>query len=422
MNAIEVRHVSKTFRIPHERHTTLVERLLSLFRPPAVETLAALDDVTLEIPAGQFVGVIGANGSGKSTLLKIMAGLLVPDGGDVQVNGTLSPLLELGLGFNNELTVHENVALYGAVLGYPRKEMARRVNEAIAFAELERFRDAKLKNLSSGMLVRLAFATALRADADILLLDEVLAVGDARFQAKCVDVFMELKRQRKTIVLVSHDLIAVQRFCEQVFWLDGGRLAKAGGAAEVVNYYLYISQMQGLRSVRAAQEPEAEFESRWGDGRIRFVEGRLETEDGTPSTRFRAGSRAVLRLVVEVQGDCEQPVFGMILRLGSHVVYSTNNGILGTPSRTFAASERAEVCFAFTVGLANGHYSVNVGVADRVGGTIHDWINDFTDFIVDDSHCLEGVTDLDAEFRCVPSVAVEPSDADDVVSMRTRPS
>jgi len=207
-----------------------------------------------------------------------------------------------------------------------------------------------------------------------------------------------------------------------VFWLDGGRLAKAGGAAEVVNYYLYISQMQGLRSVRAAQEPDAGFESRWGDGRIRFVEGRLETEDGTPSTRFRAGSRAVLRLVVEVQGDCEQPVFGMILRLGSHVVYSTNNGILGTPSRTFAASERAEVCFAFTVGLANGHYSVNVGVADRVGGTIHDWINDFTDFIVDDSRCLEGVTDLDAEFRCAPSVAVEPSDADDVVSIRTRPS
>jgi len=338
------------------------------------------------------------------------------------VNGTLSPLLELGLGFNNELTVHENVALYGAVLGYPRKEMARRVNEAIAFAELERFRDAKLKNLSSGMLVRLGFATALRADADILLLDEVLAVGDARFQAKCVDVFMELKRQRKTIVLVSHDLIAVQRFCEQVFWLDGGRLAKAGGAAEVVNYYLYISQMQGLRSVRAAQQASAEFESRWGDGRIRFVESHLETEDGTPRTRFRAGDRAVLRLVVEVQGDFEQPVFGVILRLGSHVVYSTNNGILGTPSRTFAASERAEVCFAFTVGLANGHYSVNVGVADRVGGTIHDWINDFTDFIVDDSHCLEGVTDLNAEFRCVPSATVEAPDRDDVVTIRTRPS
>ena len=128
------------------------------------------------------------------------------------------------------------------------------------------------------------------------------------------------------------------------------------------------------------------------------------------------------RFLLQWCTDCEQPVFGMILRLGSHVVYSTNNGILGTPSRTFAASERAEVCFAFTVGLANGHYSVNVGVADRVGGTIHDWINDFTDFIVDDSHSLEGIADLDAEFRCAPSVAAEAPGPDGVVSMRTRTS
>ena len=166
MNAIEVVNVSKRFRIPHERRTTLAERLVGMFRTHEVETLEALSDVSLQVPWGSFVGIIGANGSGKSTLLKLMAGLFPPDSGRLLVQGTLVPLLELGLGFQQELSVRENVELYGAVLGYSRSAMARKVDEAIAFAGLERFRDAKLKSLSSGMMVRLAFATALRADAD----------------------------------------------------------------------------------------------------------------------------------------------------------------------------------------------------------------------------------------------------------------
>ena len=242
MNAIEVCNVSKTFRIPHERHTTIAERLLGLFRANEIEVLQALQDVSLEVPAGSFVGVIGSNGSGKSTLLKVVAGLLVPDDGQVRINGTLVPLLELGLGFHQELTVRENVTLYGAVLGYSRQSMARRIEEVVAFAGLERFQDAKLKSLSSGMTMRLAFATALRADADTLLLDEVLAVGDAQFQRKCIEVFEGLKRQRKTIVLVSHDLASVQRFCDKVFWLDKGRLVMAGECVEVIQTYLAVSQ------------------------------------------------------------------------------------------------------------------------------------------------------------------------------------
>ena len=294
MAAVEVAHVSKTFRIPHERHTHLAERLLSLFRPISVETLAALNDVSLEIPAGSFVGIIGSNGSGKSTLLKVIAGLLVPDRGAVRVTGTLAPLLELGLGFHHELTVHENVVLYGSVLGYPRREIVRRVDEVIAFAGLERFRDAKLKSLSSGMLVRLAFATALRADADILLLDEVLAVGDAQFQRKCMEVFTDLRRQRRTIALVSHDLLAVQRFCDRVFWLDRGRLVMEGEASEVIQMYLGVSQSLGS-DLSLGGEPGDAAEHRYGDGRIRFVRGSLETEDGVPVWRVKAGQRLVLR-------------------------------------------------------------------------------------------------------------------------------
>ena len=196
MPAIELRDVHKTFRIPHEVHTTLTERLLSGFRGTTYERFEALRGVDLTIERGSFVGIIGGNGSGKSTLLKIISGLLLPDRGEVHVDGSMSALLELGLGFSAELTVRENVELYAAVLGYPRREVARRVDAAIEFAGLERFRDAKLKNLSTGMRARLGFATALQAESDIMLLDEILAVGDADFQLKCLDVFEELKQQR----------------------------------------------------------------------------------------------------------------------------------------------------------------------------------------------------------------------------------
>jgi len=237
MSAIEVCGVHKTFRIPHERHTTLTERVLSALRPPAYEHFEALRGVHLQIEAGSFVGIIGRNGSGKSTLLKIIAGLLVPDAGYVRVEGTMCELLELGLGFSPELTVHENVALYAAVLGYPRRDVAARVDSAIQFAELERFRDAKLKNLSTGMALRLGFATALQADSDIILLDEILAVGDEEFQRKCLDTFVDFKRRRKTVVLVSHDLNEVRRFCDHVVLFDAGRIVASGSPDETLARY-----------------------------------------------------------------------------------------------------------------------------------------------------------------------------------------
>lgn len=235
--AIEVCGVHKTFRIPHERHTTLTERVLGAFRATTYERFEVLNGIDLEIDDGCFTGIIGRNGSGKSTLLKIMAGLLLPDAGTVYVRGTLSELLELGLGFSPELTVRENVTLYAAILGYPRREAPTRVERAIAYAELGRFRDTKLKNLSTGMRMRLGFAAALQADSDVLLLDEILAVGDAEFQRKCMDTFHELKEQRKTIVLVSHDMAQVRRFCDQVVWLEKGRVQMIGDPAAVIARY-----------------------------------------------------------------------------------------------------------------------------------------------------------------------------------------
>jgi len=394
MNAIEVANVSKRFRIPHERRTTLAERLMGLFRANEVETLDALSDVSLEIPWGSFVGIIGHNGSGKSTLLKLMAGLLVPDEGRLIVNGSLVPLLELGLGFQQELSVRENVELYGAVLGYSRASMARKVDEAIAFAGLERFRDAKLKSLSSGMMVRLAFATALRADADTLLLDEVMAVGDAQFQRKCIDVFHGLKRQRKTIVLVSHDLHSVQRFCEHVYWLDKGRLVMSGEANDVVQQYLGISQAAGLEVSSLEQDDE----HRWGDGTMRFTDVRLTDDDGRPVAQVQPWTPLVLRTTIVANATVDDPVFGMSVWLSGDPVYSVNTTLLGLQTGRIAAGDRLRLDIRFVPALSNGRYRVTVAAAPRLDGSMYDWVNHAGWFMVVGARCGDGVTDLGAEF------------------------
>jgi lipopolysaccharide transport system ATP-binding protein len=398
VNAIEVCNVSKTFRIPHERHTTIAERLLGLFRANEIEVLQALQDVSLEVPAGSFVGVIGSNGSGKSTLLKIIAGLLVPDDGQVRINGTLVPLLELGLGFHQELTVRENVSLYGAVLGYSRQSMARRVEEVVSFAGLERFQDAKLKSLSSGMTMRLAFATALRADADTLLLDEVMAVGDAQFQRKCIEVFEGLKRQRKTILLVSHDLASVQRFCDRVFWLDKGRLVMAGECIEVVQTYLAVSQ-SSPDNLPALDSGEVS-EHRWGDGRLRFTRIALTDDEGRPVTQVRPWTRLTVDVRMRARVASDAPVLGLILWLGGDLVYSINSRQLGFDMPDFAAGEEREVAMHFTAALGAGRYTITIAAANAREGAAYDWVNHASTFLVTGA-TGEGPADLGAEFTAI---------------------
>jgi len=246
---IEMRDVHKTFQIPHEVHTTLVERLLSMLRPMSYERLEALRGVSVTIEQGEFVGLIGRNGSGKSTLLKIMAGLLVPDRGTCRIRGSMCELLELGLGFNPELTVRENVALYASILGYPRNELDARIEGAIDFADLDRFKDVKLKSLSTGMHIRLGFATALQADADILLLDEILAVGDGEFQERCMESFRDQKRRGKTIVLVSHDLDHIEGFCDRVILFNEGEVIDSGRPDAIISHYRHL--LSDLRRVKA---------------------------------------------------------------------------------------------------------------------------------------------------------------------------
>jgi ABC-type polysaccharide/polyol phosphate transport system ATPase subunit len=239
--SLGIEQVSKTFRIPRHHVMTLKERALHPFRRVPVSELHALRDVSFQVRDGEFLGIVGRNGSGKSTLLKCMAGIYATDRGRISAAGRVVPFIELGVGFNMEMTALDNVVINGVMMGLSPREARRRFDEVIAFAELEDFVDLKLKNYSSGMQVRLAFALMVQADADVLLIDEVLAVGDAAFQRKCMDVFYALRDEGRTIVLVTHDMAMVQRFAHRALLLDGGGVDCVGEPESVARRYLELN-------------------------------------------------------------------------------------------------------------------------------------------------------------------------------------
>ena len=234
---ITIEQVNKVFRLPHERKTTLRQRFVSVFQKNTYERFYALRDINLKVKQGEFVGIIGKNGSGKSTLLKIMARVLEPTSGRISINANVAPFLELGVGFQGDSTVKDNIFLYGALLGMGRKEISDKYDWIINFSGLERFVDTKLKNLSSGMQVRLGFSITVIVESPILLVDEVLAVGDIDFQQKCYDSFNSFKKNGRTIVFVSHDLGAVEKFCDRAILLKEGSVSAEGHPAEVSTAY-----------------------------------------------------------------------------------------------------------------------------------------------------------------------------------------
>ncbi len=235
--AIKVTGLSKTFLIQHERIMTLRGLFVNMLKKKTFEPFKALDQVSFEVGKGECIGIIGRNGSGKSTLLKILAGIYRGDCGDILIRGRISPFLELGIGFHQELSGRDNIRLNGAVLGLTQKEISKKFNEIVAFSELERFIDQKIKNYSSGMQVRLAFSVAVHVEREILLMDEVLAVGDANFQQKCLREFQRYRDLGKTVVLVTHDTRSVQQYCDRAMLLRNGRIEKIGKPEEVCALY-----------------------------------------------------------------------------------------------------------------------------------------------------------------------------------------
>lgn len=237
--SVNIKHVSKKFRLYHENRSSVYESLVGTFsRKKHYENLIALDDVNFDIKKGEMFGIIGRNGSGKTTLLKILSRIYQPDSGSVDVNGTIIPLLALGLGFHPELTASTNIVQSGILLGLSKRAITDRIDDVIKFAELEQFADIKIKNFSAGMHMRLAFATAMQINPDILILDEVLAVGDVNFQKKSFDAIMDFKKRGKSVILVSHEMNTIHKYCDRALFLKNGKVDKIGTPDEAIASYV----------------------------------------------------------------------------------------------------------------------------------------------------------------------------------------
>lgn len=318
--AIVVTDLWKTFRIPHEKRNTIFESLAGFIDgKQGYEEFTALKNINFRINKGEAIGIIGENGSGKSTLLKIISNILRPTRGTVKINGKLTPFLELGVGFQPNLTLIENINIYGAIMGLTDREINAKINEILDFSGLKRFEDAKLKNLSSGMQVRLAFATSIQTDPEILLMDEVLAVGDMEFQQKCIDVFQQYLRDKKTIIYVSHDLNSIRRFCSRSLLLRQGEQIAFGDTNEIIDKYIYGIDGKEIHSENIGDESEetekntGDKKKRWGNKKIvvtkvKFIDKYLKEND-----TFTSGDPMTICIFFDVKEYIKDLVFGMMI-------------------------------------------------------------------------------------------------------------
>jgi lipopolysaccharide transport system ATP-binding protein len=398
-NAIEVSHLTKRFRIPLDRSTTLKYRVAHLRATSRYRDLLAVDDVSFEVPEGQFIGIVGANGSGKSTLLKILSRIYKPTSGRITLNGRVSPFLELGVGFNPELTARENVLVNGAILGLSRTELERRMEAILAFAELEEFADQKLKNYSSGMQVRLAFTVSIQADPSILLMDEVLAVGDARFQAKCFDIFFRYRREGRTVVLVTHDLSAVEIHCDRAIFLDHGRLVSDGSPAEVTTLY---RRRVGER--RDADEASVGEKERWGNGALRFESVRLLDEGGATHFNFDTDKPMTLALRLRARDQVDDLVIGVgVHRADGSVVGGTNTFIDQVSLPVLRPGQEVEIEYRMArMPLLTGTYRLTVAAHNSVASVTYDRMEQAFEFAVTDTRGRSGIFELGGQWLVSP--------------------
>jgi ABC-type polysaccharide/polyol phosphate transport system ATPase subunit len=356
---------------------SLKERMVRPFAARDVRTLRALDGISFDIHQGEFFGIVGRNGSGKSTLLKLLASIYRADAGTIRLAGRLAPFIELGVGFNPELTARENVVLNGVMMGLTPKETRDKLDSVIEFAELEEFVDLKLKNYSSGMQVRLAFSVMLEADADVLLIDEVLAVGDAAFQQKCADAFHEMKAQGKTIVLVTHEMASVEEYCHRAMLIDDGKIRHIGDPGEVGRHYLQLNFERGM------PEDHATVAAQPGD-EVKVIDIWLEDEAGERVNNVEHGARFHLGAELEALRDLQG--------LGVSFAIANADGIPvadfgitphrdGEP-RTFEPGERVKVRIDIENLLMSGRYFVHLGVTRGVGQGVALYVNSALDFAV----------------------------------------
>jgi ABC-type polysaccharide/polyol phosphate transport system ATPase subunit len=407
--AVSVRDVSKAFRLPQEQMHTLKERALHPLRRTTYEQLDALQDVAFDVEPGEIFGIVGRNGSGKSTLLKCLAGIYRPDAGEIWLRGRMAPFIELGVGFNPELAARDNVVLNAVMLGLTPAEARARCDEVIAFAELEPFTELKLKNYSSGMHVRLAFAVMVQVDADILLIDEVLAVGDAAFQHKCHATLTGMRDEGRTILLVTHDMSAVERFCNRAMLLERGRMLELGDPRSVALHYNRVN-FDNLAATGEDGTP-----AQMGDGAARLVKAWFEDGEGRVTDALEQGPPCSLHVLVEAVEAIHEPIFGVsLIDDQKRLVFATTTVWNHQSTGSFAPGDRVEFAVRFDNVLTPGRYFVTPFMAhEGHGDRLMDLREGFATVLVTGTRPNVAIVDLphDITFTRVAAEGAPPRGA-----------
>lgn len=427
--AVDIRSVSKMYRIYHEKIPTLKNTILRRKRTTYEEFLA-LDNVSFAVSHGQTFGIIGPNGSGKSTLLKLMAKIFLPTCGEVIVNGSLSALLELGAGFHPDLTGRENIYINAAILGMRKRNVDKKMNEIIEFSELDKFIDTPVKHYSSGMYMRLGFSVAINVSPDILLVDEVLAVGDQAFQAKCYKVIYDFMKRGRTIIIVSHDLDTISDLCSKVVFLKDGKIEDMGRPLNIVaKYRAYVEELEKKRIIEQQRvERKKIFKDVIEDNR-KIIDGEEIIKlsnlniSGETINRFGSGDAEIqniklldsknkeidfckyednVKIVYEVlfKKRVEEPIFGIkIADFKGNTVYGTNTRLNNIKTGTFKKGDLIKVIFNQKITLMGGEYPVSLAVGYKDNKTYCDWVDGIFTINVIRKNIAEGIADLNSEIN-----------------------
>lgn len=427
--AVEVINVTKRYRIHYEKNPSLKETIIHLRRTKFIEFLA-LDDVSFNVNYGETLGIIGPNGSGKSTMLKLISKILQPTKGEIKVKGTISALLELGAGFHPDLTGRENIFINAAILGMKRKNIEKKFNEIVEFSELEKFIDMPVKNYSSGMYMRLGFSVAIHVNPDILMVDEVLAVGDQAFQAKCYKVIYDFIKQGKTIIIVSHDLGTIQDLCNRVIFLRNGKVEQIGGPVAVVS--AYRSFVENIEIGRAHEQQREERKkifqtiiennqkvitgedidrlaltnlsennnviNRFGSDDAEIEDIRLLDDQGKLIDYCKYGDEIIIEFNAVFKAEVEDPIFGIrIIDFKGNTVYGTNNRLNNITVGTFKKGDRVKISFKQKIVMMGGVYYVSPAVGYKDFRTYCDWVNNMLTINIIKHNKSEGIADLNSE-------------------------
>ncbi len=356
--AISINNVSVKYKLFHERSLTLKETAINFLKGKRdkYEYLWALKGINISIKKGETVGIIGQNGSGKSTLLKVIAKILEPSEGKIQYNGKLSAMIELGAGFSAELTGEENIYLNGAILGLSKKDIHEKFDEIVEFAELEKFIDIPVKNYSSGMYMRLGFALSTAVDPDILIIDEILAVGDESFQKKCFKKINEFKQKGKTIIIVSHDLNSIERMCDKAYLIKEGNLISEGHPKEVISFY---RNLISIGEIEISNIP-----NRLGGGEVRIKEVRFYNSSGVETDYFNTGDTMKVRIEYHASRRIDKPVFGVAIHSEDGVHINGPNTKLSGFDIDFIEGEGALEYIIKSLSLLEGSYYFAAAIFD----------------------------------------------------------